>query len=338
MPCWIETRSTSPSRGVKSEYFRDVLDAVLESPSYDAVAVILGSSSITEPETVGAPLRDCFARTDKPVVVFASPHAPHAVRHLNLAGIPTFAAPEACAAAFSAMWRIHRKTSPQTADPGVPMAVGADIRGMLRPGPLNEYESKALFAKFGVPVTREICAATPEEAAAAAAGFQGNVVIKALSRDVLHKSDVGGVAVNIASSDVAATCTRMAEIFSLATNRKPEGFLVPGTGVRRGRTDPGPKHDDQLGPSILSGMGGIAAELYKDTVVRLAPLSRKDAEEMIGELKSAPLLSGFRGRPVADVEALVDAMLAFSSMVSSIGTTCWKRRSIPCLSCRGGMA
>ena len=82
----------------------------------------------------------------------------------------------------------------------------------------------------------------------------------------------------------------------------------------------GLKHDNQLGPSILLGMGGIAAELYKDTAVRLAPLSRKDAEEMIGELKSAPLLSGFRGRPVADVEALIDAMLAFSSMVSSIGT------------------
>ena len=307
--------------GVKSEYFRDVLDSVLESPSYDAVAVILGSSSITEPETVGAPLRDCFARTDKPVVVFAAPNAPHAVKHLNLAGIPTFAAPEACAAAFSAMWRIHRATSPQTGDPALPVVVGADIRCMLRPGPLNEYESKALFAKFGVPVTREICAATPEEAAAAAAGFGGNVVIKALSRDVLHKSDVGGVAVNIASSDVAVTCTRMAEIFSLATNRKPEGFLVQELVFGAVELILGLKHDSQLGPSILLGMGGIAAELYKDTAVRLAPLSRKDAEEMIGELKSAPLLSGFRGRPVADVEALINAMLAFSSMVSSIGTS-----------------
>jgi acetate---CoA ligase (ADP-forming) len=203
----------------------------------------------------------------------------------------------------------------------MPVAVGVDIRGMLRPGPLNEYESKALFAKFGVPVTREICAATPEEAAAAAAGFGGNVVIKALSRDVLHKSDVGGVAVNIASSDVAVTCTRMAEIFSLATNRKPEGFLVQELVFGAVELILGLKHDSQLGPSILLGMGGIAAELYKDTVVRLAPLSRKDAEEMIGELKSARLLSGFRGRPVADVEALIDAMLAFSSMVSSIGTS-----------------
>lgn len=305
--------------GVKSEYFRDVLDSVLESPSYDAVAVILGSSSITEPEIVGAPLRDCFARTAKPIVVFASPHAPDAVRHLNLAGIPTFAAPEACATAFSAMWRIHDKISPQTGEPAMPVAVGADVQGMLRPGPLNEYESKALFGKFGIPVTREVCAVTPEEAASAAASFDGNVVVKILSRDVLHKSDIGGVAVNIPSRDVAATCARIAEAFWSATRRKPEGFLVQElvTGAIElilGFTD-----DKQLGPSILLGMGGIAAELYKDTAVRLAPLSRADAEEMINELMSAPLLRGFRGRPVADVDALIDAMLAFSSMVSSIG-------------------
>jgi hypothetical protein len=111
----------------------------------------------------------------------------------------------------------------------------------------------------------------------------------------------------------------MAETFSLATNRKAEGFLVQELVTGAIELILGLKHDNQLGPSILLGMGGIAAELYKDIVVRLAPLSRKDAEEMIGELKSAPLLGGFRGRPVADVEALIDAMLAFSSMVSSIG-------------------
>jgi len=305
--------------GVKSEYFRDVIDAVLESSSYDAVAVILGSSSITEPETVGAPLRDSFARTDKPIVVFASPSAPRAVRHLNLAGIPTFAAPEACAVALSAMWRIHRTALPQTGEPILPAAVGADVQGMLRPGPLNEYESKALFAKFGIPITREACATTPDEAVSAAANFGGNVVVKILSRDVLHKSDVGGVAINIASSEVAATCRRMAEEFSLATSRKPEGFLVQELVTGAVELILGFTDDKQLGPSILLGTGGIAAELYKDTAVRLAPLSRGDAEEMINELKSAPLLRGFRGRPVADIDALIDALLAFSGMVSAIG-------------------
>lgn len=305
--------------GVKSEYFRNVLDSVLESPSYDAVAVILGSSSIKEPETIGAPLRDCFTRTDKPIVVFASPHAPHAVRHLNLSGIPTFAAPEACAAALSAMWRIRDEISPQAGAPVRPAAVGLEVQRMLRPGPLNEYESKALFAKFGVPVAREVYVDTPEEAAPAALNFGGNVVIKVLSRDVLHKSDVGGVAVNISPDDATAVCRRMEESFSSATKRRPDGFLVQELVTGGVELILGYKDDEQLGPSILLGMGGVAAELYKDTAVRLAPLSRRDAEEMIDELKSAPLLRGFRGRPVADVDALVDAVLAFSGMVSSIG-------------------
>jgi len=305
--------------GVKSEYFRGVLDSVLESPTYDAVAVILGSSSITEPEIVGAPLRDCFARTDKPIVVFASPHAPQAIRHLNLSGIPTFAAPEACAAALSAMARHYEKTPGQTGELAAAAPAGPDIQGMLRPGPLNEYESKALFAKFGVPVTREACVTTPEEAVPAALNLGGNVVIKILSREVLHKSDVGGVAVDISPGDAAATCRRMAGAFSSATSRTPEGFLIQEL-VRGGiELILGFKDDRQLGPSILLGMGGIAAELYKDTAVRLAPLSRQDAEEMINELKSGPLLRGFRGRPVADVDALIEAMLAFSAMVSSIG-------------------
>ena len=78
-------------------------------------------------------------------------------------------------------------------------------------------------------------------------------------------------------------------------------------------------NDAQLGPAILLGMGGVTAELYRDTALRLAPLSRIDAEAMIAELKSAPLLAGFRGRPKADVAALADAVLAFSRMVTAIG-------------------
>jgi acetate---CoA ligase (ADP-forming) len=79
-------------------------------------------------------------------------------------------------------------------------------------------------------------------------------------------------------------------------------------------------HDAQLGPVILLGMGGIAAELYHDTSLRLAPISRRDAQEMINELKTSALLKGFRGRPIADCEALVDVIMAFSHMLGAIGS------------------
>jgi acyl-CoA synthetase (NDP forming) len=305
--------------GVKSETFRAVIDSVLESPSYDAIAVILGSSAITAPETVGVPLRECFARTDKPIVVFASPDAPQVVRQLNLAGIPTFAAPESCAVALSAMWRSGRPALRAVAPPAAVAPIGAGVAGMLRPGPLNEHESKALFAQFGIAATREVAVASGAEAETAARGFGGNVVVKILSRHVLHKSDAGGVAIDVRVGDVAATCLRMARTFSKATGHVGEGFLIQECVTGGVEMILGFNEDRQFGPSILLGMGGVAAELFRDTSLRLAPISRGDAQDMIGELKSAPLLNGFRGRPLADVDALVDTMLAFSDMVSAIG-------------------
>lgn len=305
--------------GVKPEIFRIILDAVATSPAYDAVAVVLGSSALREPETAGRPLRACAAACERPIIGFASPDAPQLVRQLNLAGVPTFAAPESAAAALAAMWRFD--TAKASEPPVAPAAAVADagVRALLKPGPLNEAESKRLFARFGIPVAREVAIATPAEAEAAAAMFGGSVVLKVLSREVLHKSEAGGVAVGIAPAEVAGACAQMAERFTGSTGRAPEGFLIQEL-VRDGiELILGLHHDAQLGPTILLGTGGVAAELYRDTTLRLAPVSRRDATEMIGELKSAPLLEGFRGRPPGDTAALVDAIVAFSGMVHAIG-------------------
>jgi acyl-CoA synthetase (NDP forming) len=306
--------------GVRSETFRTVLDAVAASPVYDAVAVVLGSSALREPETAGEPLRACAARSEKPVVGFVSPDAPQLVRELNLAGVPSFPAPESCAAALAALLpnttgRKHGEAGRQPAAP----PIDDELRTMLAPGPLNEAESKRLFARFGIPVTREVVAATAAEAESAAGSLGGPVVVKILSRDVLHKSDVGGVAVDVAPSDVARTCMVLGDRFAAAMRRPPEGFLVQELVSGGVELILGLHRDRQLGPAILLGAGGVAAELYRDTVLRLAPVSRHDAEEMIGELKCAPLLNGYRGRPRADVDALADAIVAFSTMI--IATT-----------------
>ncbi|HVZ52953.1 MAG TPA: acetate--CoA ligase family protein, partial [Pseudolabrys sp.] len=195
-----------------------------------------------------------------------------------------------------------------------PAALDGTMRALLKPGALNEADSKRLFARFGIPVTREQVAATPAEAEAAAMGFGGNVVVKILSRDVLHKSEAGGVAIGVAPSDVARTCAVLADRFTAATQSKPQGFLVQELVSGGVELILGCHRDAQLGPTILLGMGGVTAELYRDTALRLAPVSRREAAAMIAELKSAPLLDGYRGRPVADVAALIDAIVAFSTM------------------------
>jgi acyl-CoA synthetase (NDP forming) len=300
--------------GVKPETFRTVLDIVMASPSYDAVTVVLGSSALREPETAGAPLRACAAMSEKPVVGFASPDAPQLVRTLNLAGVPTFGAPESCAAALAALLRTGKPTSVERASAATPV-VPNDVRALLRPGALNEAESKQLFGRFGIPITREVVARTPDDAATAAKTFGGNVVVKALSRDLLHKSEAGGVAVDVAPADVARVCAEIAERFTAAKGGTPDGFLVQEL-VRGGvEIILGFHHDAQLGPVILLGMGGVAAELMRDTTMRLAPVSRDAARAMIDDLKTAALLKGYRGRPLADVEALTDAIIAFSNMV-----------------------
>ncbi|MGN6570708.1 MAG: acetate--CoA ligase family protein, partial [Pseudolabrys sp.] len=304
--------------GVKSETIRTILDAVTASPAYDAVAVVLGSSALREPETAGAPLRDCAAQSGKPVIGFVSPDAPSLVRALNLAGVPTFAAPESCATALSAMRRVGQAAHAPSAV-AAPLAIPDDARALLKPGPLNEAESKRLFAAFGIPATREIVAATPAAAAEAAKTFGGNVVVKILSRDVLHKSEIGGVAVDVAPADVVRTCEAMAARFAQAARAQPQGFLVQELVTGGVELILGYAQDAQLGPAILLGMGGVAAELYRDTALRLAPLTRSDAEEMIAELKSAPLLSGFRGWPKADIASLAGAIVAFSQMALAIG-------------------
>lgn len=305
--------------GVKSDTFRTVLGLVTASPGYDAVAVVLGSSALREPETVGAPLRECAAASEKAVVGFVSPDAPQLVRMLNLAGVATFAAPESCAAALAALRRVGEAKKIEYASKPPVVSIDDELNSLLRPGALNEADSKRLFARFGIPVTREIVANTPADAEAAAKTFADNVVIKVLSRDVLHKSEAGGVAVNVAPENVARLCAQMAERFIAATQHKPEGFLVQEFVAGGVELILGFHHDTQLGPIILLGMGGIAAELYHDTSLRLAPVSRCDAQEMINELKTSALLKGFRGRPVADLDALVDAILSFSAMAEAIG-------------------
>ena len=306
--------------GVKTEYFRRIIDAVAASASYDAVAVVLGSTALREPETVTVPLRECFARSDKPIVGFASPDAPHLVRELNLAGVPTFAGPEACAFALSVMRRIaDAAPSPGLDERSGITAVSDRVRSLHRAVALNEAESKDLFTQFGITVTREIAAATPADAASAAGTFGGNVAVKILSREVTHKSEAGGVALDVPPAEVEGTAARMAEAFSAITRRQPEGFLIQEF-VRGGvEMILGFKHDAQLGPLILLGAGGVNAELYNDTSLRLAPLSRADAKAMIDELRCTALLDGFRGRPRADKSALIEAILAFSAMALAIG-------------------
>ncbi len=299
--------------GLRPDLFRGAISALLESPGYDAVVVVIGSSALAAPDIVAGAIVECQAQSDKPVLAYVSPHAPHLVRLLNGKGIAAFATPESCATVLRALQR--------RAVPPAPDALAADpaVLAGLPAGNLNEAESKALFARFGVPTTRERVAADATAAEAAAQALGGKVVLKILSRAIAHKSELGGVKLGLTANEVPEACAGMLARLRAADAPAPEGFLVQER-VRGGiEMILGFHRDPQLGPVLLVGAGGVAAELFQDTALRLLPIARADAEAMLEELKAIRLLRGWRGAPPADMAALVDAIMAFARMAATAG-------------------
>jgi acyl-CoA synthetase (NDP forming) len=300
--------------GLKPDIFRRIIRTLAESDSYDATVVVVGSSAIGQPDVVAGPLVESLQLNDKPLIAYVSPEAPGIVRHLNLKGVPAYAAPDSCASALSAMLRMQHPPSP-TAEPE-----RSDVRcGPFAKGPLNEAESKCLFAKFGIAITREYATVTAADAQAAALKIGDSVVLKILSREIAHKSEIGGVAINIRSLEVEKRCHEMMAQVAQLSKGHVEGFLVQE--VVRGGIEMilGFRRDPQLGPFILVGLGGVTAELFKDTAIRLLPIDHSEARHMVEELKASVLLRGFRGSAVADIDALVAAIVSFGTMATSVG-------------------
>jgi acyl-CoA synthetase (NDP forming) len=304
--------------GLQPDLLRGAIKALLASPSYDALTIIVGSSGLAMPELMAGAIQDCLPLSDKPVIAYVSPHAPEVGAVLTRRGVPAFAVAESCTVALAGMLQANQWQAPAAAPLGAPPVSVDDLPA----GSLDEAQAKQLFARFGVPCARDLIVTSRSEAEQAARALGGPVVLKILSAEITHKSDVGGVAVNLAAEHVGERLTAMAAQVQARAGVRPQRFLVQqmvtgGTELILGM------HRDPLGTAILLGMGGVTAELFRDTVMRLLPqhggLSREDALEMARELKTWPLLDGFRGRPKADVESLVTAIVAFSQMVAQLG-------------------
>lgn len=182
---------------------------------------------------------------------------------------------------------------------------------------LFEQEAWALFRAYGIPTPRCSLAATAEEAAAAARAIGYPVVLKIVSRDILHKSEAGGVKVNL--GDEPAVRAAFFEIMENAKQYKPEarieGILVcemlkPGVECIIGMT-----RDASFGPTLMFGLGGIFVEVLHDVSFRVLPLQEEDAEQMIREIKGFKLLEGIRGEKPKDVGALKELLMKTARMI-----------------------
>jgi len=213
---------------------------------------------------------------------------------------------------------LERATEPASRPGGLPAA--ADL-AKLGTGYQTESKVKALLSSYGVKVAREAFAASPEKAGEAVSAFDFPVVLKVVSPDIVHKSDVGGVRVGLNSAEeVSAAARAMTErVGQAAPNARIEGFSVQEMISGEAEILIGVRRDPQFGPIVLVGMGGVAVEIMKDVVVAAAPVSRERALQMIDELRMSPLLKGARGRPVTDLEAIAEAIERVSWLAVDLG-------------------
>ncbi|MBK7724268.1 MAG: acetate--CoA ligase family protein [Dehalococcoidia bacterium] len=182
---------------------------------------------------------------------------------------------------------------------------------------LNEVEAKSLLKDAGVPVATTTLAATRAEAQAQAESAGYPVVLKVVSPDIAHKSDVGGVKLNLRDKDAvgAAFDEIVANSKKAVANARIAGVAVQHMAPQGTEVIVGMTTDAQFGPVMMFGLGGIMVEVLKDVSFRLVPLAEKDADQMINEIKGRPVLEGVRGQPAADLKALRTTILKVSEFV-----------------------
>lgn len=182
---------------------------------------------------------------------------------------------------------------------------------------LLETEAKAVCRDYGIPVTKSELATNEQEAARLAEKIGFPVVLKILSPDIIHKSDVGGVMVNLKDEKEVRNAYQqiMKNVKNHNAKAKILGILVQEMAPSSTEVIVGAIKDPQFGPALMFGLGGVFVEVLKDVTFRIAPVAADEAREMIGEVKAYPLLKGYRGSPPADIDAIVKIILATSKLV-----------------------
>ncbi len=318
---------------VRGDAFEDryeiALRTALADPNVDGAIAILIPQELTrvkESALVIAKIARETAPQGKTIVAcfMGEARSREGVRILIENGIPNYTFPERAVDALRAMWE-HRQWLSRPVEPpphfeldreaicATLTAVRADRRTAL-----VESEARVIAQAIGLPLPRSELARNPEEAVAVSRRIGYPVVMKIASPDILHKSDIGGVRVGI-QSDADAR-----DAFDLVTYRAhrimPEAqvwgvtvqqMVPPGREVIIGMS-----RDPQFGPLLAFGLGGIYVEVLKDVTFRIAPVTAREAQEMIDEIRTAPLLRGIRGEPPSDLEAVREALLRVSQLVT----------------------
>ena len=307
--------------------------AALADPQVDALLVMYSPVAVTTPEAAARAVVDATSGTRKPVLAaWLGDINPNASRSmLEAHGVPNFYTPENAVEAFSFLCAYRRNqaqlmqvpTASVDLDERAPDLARAEaLRGGAiaeRRTLLTQEESRELLAAFGLPVAHSILAGTKEKAIEAARAIGFPVVLKLHSRDITHKSDVGGVRLNLQNADMVASAfdDMMRHVRALRPQARIEGALVqPMLRFPHAREVlVGVASDAVFGPVISFGAGGVAVEAVRDTALALPPLNGVLARELMERTRVFRLLAGYRDVPAADLDALAAVVVGVSRMV-----------------------
>ena len=296
--------------GAKKEIYSAVLNELLASDHCDLVLPIAGSSAQFHPQIAVAPVVEADKR-GKLIAVFLAPQAEKSLNLLTEAGIAGFRTPESCADAIRA-WRDWTPPQVQPAIDAARVNAAKKLLAAANTQQLNEFDACRVFAALGVTQAATAVIKSPEDAAS----VPFPVVAKILSPDIAHKTDAGGVVLNIA--DAAALKVAARDILDRVGKKHPgaklNGILVQRMEKGLAEIILGFKRDPQVGPVVVLGIGGVLAEIYKDFAARLAPVSVEDAAKMIEQVKGLAPIRGYRGMTKGDCAALAKTVSAFSQL------------------------
>jgi acetyltransferase len=307
------------------------LETAAADPNSDGLLVVLTPQDMTDPTETAVELRSYAHSMGKPVLAswMGGSEVKGGERILNEAGIPTFEFPDTATRIFNYMWRYsynvrglyETPTLPDHEEDSVDLEVAGSILREAREAGrtlLTEHESKQLLTAYGLPATESYVAESPEEAVAAAEKIGYPVVLKLHSFSITHKSDVGGVELNLrAEADVRDAYERIrTRVQDHDGGRGFNGVTVqPMVKLDGYELIIGSSLDVQFGPVLLFGSGGTLVEVYRDRALALPPLTTTLARRMMEQTKIYRALQGVRGRRSVDLDRLEDILVRFSQLV-----------------------
>ncbi|HWR65427.1 MAG TPA: acetate--CoA ligase family protein, partial [Bellilinea sp.] len=312
-----------------NEWYGDSVRYSYAHPWTEGVVVLYCETAITDPMQIAQAIKKAVVDsgvTEKPITVsfVGGERSAVAMRWLVENGIPAYGAPDVAVDAIASLREFARMKalSAQTTEPcasfdrEVALEVIRKARADGRDS-LTEIEAKEVFSAYGMPVTNTELSKTEDEAVALAKKIGFPVVMKIVSPDILHKSDAGGVKVNLKDEagvrDAFKTIMKNAKAYKAAADI--HGIAVQEMAPWGTEVILGSVNDPTFGPTMMFGLGGIFVEVLKDVTFRVAPVADTQARRMLDEIRGAPILAGVRGEEPRDRKALSEVICQYSSMI-----------------------